>query len=442
MTDINWIGEIPQDWKLKRSKSLIISRDGGAWGEDEHNDETDTICIRIADFDYDKLTLKANNDYTKRNYNKSTISKLLLKKGDILVEKSGGGEKTPVGRTIMFDEDFEALFANFMDRLRVDENQVLPMFMEYLFVAMYQNDISRLYIKQTTGIQNLNLTELLDREYFPVPHMDEQAKIVDFLNCKCKNIDEILFDLNNQVEKLIKYRNSLIYNVTSKGIKKHLTYKEVDNEWYPEIPEHWRFMAMKRLTSILTCGVASTPEYVDEEDGVLFLSAQNIQNNKLDLSIKKYIPVSLHKALTKNRKPEKGDILQVRVGATIGKSAIVDIDEEFSVYVSLSHIRTNENMNNKFMNYIIGTDMFKEMASIDVDYAGSQGNLNVADLKEIKIPVPPIDEQIEIVNFLDDKCAKIDELIKDKQTQIEKMEKYKKSLIYEYVTGKKRVKGV
>ena len=442
MTDINWIGEIPQDWKLKRSKSLIIFRDGGAWGEDEHNDETDTICIRIADFDYDKLTLKENNDYTKRNYNKSTISKLLLKKGDILVEKSGGGEKTPVGRTIMFDEDFEALFANFMDRLRVDENQVLPMFMEYLFVAMYQNDISRLYIKQTTGIQNLNLTELLDREYFPVPHMDEQAKIIDFLNCKCKNIDEILFDLNNQVEKLIKYRNSLIYSVTSKGIKKHLTYKEVDNEWYPEIPEHWRFMAMKRLTSILTCGVASTPEYVDEEGGVLFLSAQNIQNNKLDLSIKKYIPVSLHKALTKNRKPEKGDILQVRVGATIGKSAIVDIDEEFSVYVSLSHIRTNENMNNKFMNYIIGTDMFKEMASIDVDYAGSQGNLNVADLKEIKIPVPPIDEQIEIVNFLDDKCAKIDELIKDKQTQIEKIEKYKKSLIYEYVTGKKRVKGV
>ena len=108
---IEWIGQVPENWSVYRLKNCILSRDAGAWGEEELGDDNDYICIRIADFDYSRMTIKKSDgyEYTKRNYKPETVKRLLLKKNDILIEKSGGGEKTPVGRTIIFDEDFPAL---------------------------------------------------------------------------------------------------------------------------------------------------------------------------------------------------------------------------------------------------------------------------------------------------------------------------------------------
>ena len=137
---IEWIGEIPADWNTYRMKSCISKRDSGAWGDEANGTDGDVICLRIADFDYSRFRFKdiPINEFTKRHYSKDTIKNLLLQKDDILIEKSGGGEKTPVGRTVIFDKDFPALYANFMDRLRCSDI-VIPVFMEYIFVSFYKN---------------------------------------------------------------------------------------------------------------------------------------------------------------------------------------------------------------------------------------------------------------------------------------------------------------
>lgn len=106
---VEWIGDIPEDWKVKTLKRAFSDRAGGAWGEEAKGDENDRICIRIADFDYSKLKIKTEIEFTKRNYNTDVIRRLELKQGDILVEKSGGGETTPVGRTILYDLPMNAL---------------------------------------------------------------------------------------------------------------------------------------------------------------------------------------------------------------------------------------------------------------------------------------------------------------------------------------------
>ena len=167
---IPWIGIMPEEWELHRLKSCISSRISGAWGNEATGDVGDTICLRIADFDYSRFVFKDTpvENLTKRNYDQNTINALLLKKGDILIEKSGGGEKTPVGRTVIFDKDYPALFANFMDRIRCSE-LVSSKWLQYVFITFYKNDFSRNYIKQTTGIQNLDLTSLLASERIPVP---------------------------------------------------------------------------------------------------------------------------------------------------------------------------------------------------------------------------------------------------------------------------------
>ena len=128
---VKWIGEIPEDWSVVRMKNCILIRNGGAWGEEKKNSDGDIICLRIADFDYSHLVIKDTTDLTIRNYDKKQIKKLRLIKGDILIEKSGGGDNTPVGRAVIFDKQYEALFANFMDRLRVKEC-IIPRYFLYL----------------------------------------------------------------------------------------------------------------------------------------------------------------------------------------------------------------------------------------------------------------------------------------------------------------------
>lgn len=213
---IEWIGEIPQEWNTITLKRVFSNRDGGAWGEEPQNNENDRICIRIADFDYPKMTIKHDIDYTVRNYTSDVINKLTLQRNDILIEKSGGGEQTPVGRTIIFNESFNALYANFMDRLRVRQN-ILPKFIQYLLVSFYQNGITYQYIKQTTGIQNLDLTNLLSKEYVVLPSLEEQQSITNYLDNKCSKIDNVIETKKCVIEKFTEYKKSLIYEcVTGK----------------------------------------------------------------------------------------------------------------------------------------------------------------------------------------------------------------------------------
>lgn len=215
-------------------------------------------------------------------------------------------------------------------------------------------------------------------------------------------------------------------------MKRYSEYKDSGVEWIGEIPSHWEVKKIKLLTDILSCGLASTPEYVDE--GIPFLSAQNVKNGKLDLSKYNNITPSLHRQLTKYKKVKKGDILQVRVGATIGNACIVYVDFDFSIYVSLTHIRCNSSMNNKFMKYILDSDLFKEIALLETFQGGGVGNLNVNVLEKIKLPVPDLNEQEKIANYLDKKTSQIETLISKKEEIIETLKSSRTKLISETVT--------
>jgi type I restriction enzyme S subunit len=198
---------IPEDWSRSRLKHLALGPKNGSWGREEGEDEFDAICVRVADFDWSRLTLKLD-DPTRRSFKKQQIKNLQLRHGDIVIEKSGGGEKTPVGRVVLFDEDVEAVTSNFVARIRPHEG-VWHRYFLYLLAAHYLSGYSHQFIKQNTGIQNLDDANLFSSEVW-VPDLPIQRAIADLLDRETARIDSLIEKTGATIERLKEYRSALI----------------------------------------------------------------------------------------------------------------------------------------------------------------------------------------------------------------------------------------
>lgn len=214
---VEWIGKIPDSWKVMRLKDAIESHFGGCWGE-EASEDGGILCIRIADFDFDRQTIKSSAS-TKRQYSTAQLEKGLLQDGDLILEKSGGGEKTSVGRIVVFEQKMfpsKAMFANFSECLRVKRELHNEKYCAYLLKALYCTKDMSCFYHQTTGIQNLDIAEYLSMNLC-FPSRNEQDFIVACLDKKLVEIDKLIALKQSKIEKLQEYKKSLIYEyVTGK----------------------------------------------------------------------------------------------------------------------------------------------------------------------------------------------------------------------------------
>ena len=168
----------------------------------------------------------------------------------------------------------------------------------------------------------------------------------------------------------------------------------------------WKAVKLEDVCELITCGVAKRPNYV--ETGVPFLSSKNVKNQSIVWDSYKFISPEDHEILTRHNKPKKGDVLYTRVGS-FGEAAIVDKDIEFSVFVSLTLIKTKDIILNKFLVYYLNSPMGKNLAKKNVSSSGV-GNLNVGAVRKFLIPLPSLKEQEHIVRKLDSAFAEIDKL--------------------------------
>lgn len=169
----------------------------------------------------------------------------------------------------------------------------------------------------------------------------------------------------------------------------------------------WEEIKMVDACEILTCGVASTPTYVDKQIGVPFLSAQNVRDGEVVLEKYSFISKEFHQKLTSKNKPSKGDILYSRVGAKYGEAGVVEHSFEFSVYVSVTLIRPKrELLNNYFLKNYLNSPRIKDLAKKSISSSGVP-NLNVNSVRDFLVPIPPLPEQQRIVAILDEAFAAI-----------------------------------
>ena len=426
---IEWIGEIPANWKNETIRALVLQRDGGAWGEEPDDEVSGTICLRIADFDYIKGRFKKCNEeeLTRRKYTESQRSRLALKKGDILIEKSGGGEKTPVGRAVYYSGEYgSVLYANFMERLRFDESKVNSEYIEYWLRAWYSCKSSPYYISQTTGIQNINLTLMLAKERIFYPALCLQNSIVSFLDGKCAEIDALTADIQEQIDALEQYKRSVITETVTKGLNPEAKMKDSGIEWVGEIPENWEIIRGKFILKYLQ-------KPVKEDDGVItcFRDGEvTLRSNRREDGF------TMSDKEIGYQGVDVGDLV---VHGMDGFAGAIGISDSRGKASPVLNVLDTEQDKRYIMYYL------RSMAYGDVFLAIATGirvrscDLRWNKLAELLYPIPPLEEQKAIVAYIDDTLAKTDEVIADKKLQIETLDNYKKSLIFEYVTGKKEV---
>ena len=247
---VEWIGKIPQNWEVKKIKNTQSDLVGGVWGNEPAENENDIYCIRVADFNYGQLTISTHN-LTVRNILLKEMDKRILKTDDLLIEKSGGGEKSPVGKMVMFNAEIsrQSVTSNFITKFTAKSDSCFPKYLLYCLCFFYHIGLTRKHIKQTTGIQNLDIDSYF-QEIIPLPSLVEQAQIVNFLDRKTEQIDELIRIKERRIELLQAQRTALINQVVTKGLDPNVEMKPSGVEWIGEMPRHWTLTRLKYVSSI------------------------------------------------------------------------------------------------------------------------------------------------------------------------------------------------
>jgi putative type I site-specific restriction-modification system, S subunit len=417
----------PAHWQIRRFKDIITSSRSGIWGDEEKGDANDIVCYRVADFDYSNLCLKFDN-ITYRNVLPEQANEKLLSKGDLLLEKSGGGEKMPVGRVVLVNSPLRAVCSNFIQALSVNKKQSAR-FVLYLFHSIYSNRINTLFFNQTTGIQNLKTAHYLAQEIFLPPYSEQEA-IAAYLDKECEKIGRKIELLERKADAYSRLRRSLINRAVTRGLEPNTPMKSTMIPWIGAIPAHW---SIKRGKSLFK----EVSRAVRPEDGVVTC----FRNGEVTLRTNRRIT-----GFTESEQEigyhgvRIGDLVIHQMDAFAGAIGISDSDGKCSPICIVCREINSSEVDLKYY-----CQLLRVMSHRGYIQALAKGirerttDFRYKTLASLHFPAPPIEEQKEIAAYLDEKCAKIDAILEKINTEVERLKELKRSLINEVVTGQRAI---
>ncbi|MDA3058005.1 restriction endonuclease subunit S [Campylobacter sp. VBCF_05 NA6] len=414
---IEWIGQIPQNWEVVRLKYILHERN-----ESNNPIKTDFILSLTNEKGVIPYSEKGNlGNVSKENisgYKLAYPNDLVLNSMNVVIGSVGisnyFGAISPVYYALYADKNADIKFYNYIFQTSVFQNSLKGL----------GNGI--LEIRMRIPMQNLN------NIFLPFPPLDEQRKISEFLDIKCGEIDDLRKGIKEKIANLKAYKSSLITKAVTGKLaisNEKLAMKDSGISWIGEIPQNWE------VTRIKYCGIARngltyTPQDLTDENGILVLRSSNIKNEKIDLNDNVYVSCKVNSGLM----VKNGDILICsRNGSKelVGKNAIIENNLKATFGAFMMLFRCD---NPKYMFYVLNSEIF-------ANYLGNFSTTTINQLTNsnfgnIKFPLPPLEEQKRISEFLDKKCKIIDDLIANLNRQNEVLSEYKKSLIYECVTGR------
>ncbi len=413
---VEWIGEIPEDWEVVRLKNIIFGiRTGVNPREHFTLGEGNNYYVTIKNFKDGKLLLNEKCDNIADDALDFVNARADLEKDDILFSSiSHEGhvfliEEKPTNWTIN-----ESVFS-----IRPNKNVILPKLLSYILPKNYV--FEELLMKQTGSTFKSIKQDHLENCLIVLPPKNEQDSIVHTVDRKVGEINRIWSKISREIITLEEYKKSVITEAVTQGLDKNAEMKDSGIEWIGEIPKHWQIQRLKFVMD-------------------------NLNHQR--------VPVDATK------RNQNSEVLYDYYGATgvidkidgytsVGRNILIGEDGANLIFRNLpliyiadgkywvnnhAHILHPKDGNLDFFAYQMET----------IDYSNyitgaAQPKLNLENLKKVNLVVPGKNEQEEIANYLDKKCGTIDEVMAIKQNQLSLLDEYKKSLIYEYVTGKREV---
>jgi type I restriction enzyme S subunit len=421
---IFWLGEVPNCWNIERLKNIkadipyaiVDGPFGSAISTEDYVDEG-TPLVRIVNLKQPGLTRDNIRFITAEHA--ETVKRSSVYLNDIIFAKTGA----TVGKCAINDLFDLAILSSSCVKISIDKKYNTKYFY-YLFCTNQFNEALRNACNGTTR-DTINLKPFGEIACC-VPSVKEQDSIVAFLDKSIIIIDKVMSNQKTQIEKLKQYKQSLITEVVTKGLNPDAEMKDSGVEWIGKIPSHWNIIRGKAVLENLSRKVEPEMEVITcFRDGEVTLR-KNRREEGFTFSDKEIGYQGIY----------PGDLVVHGMDGFAGAIGISDSKGKGSPIL----IVCNSKENKDFLMYYL-----RNLAYRDIFLALSTGiRVRSCDLRWNKLSVlpfviPPRKEQDEIIEYLNKKCAQIDNLIKLKQSKIAKLNEYKKSLIYEYVTGKKEV---
>lgn len=425
---IDWIGQIPEEWQISKIKftTQLNGRIGWQGLTSAEYKEEGPYLITGTDFQNGTINFETAVHIDERRW--SEASQIQVENGDLLITKDG-----TVGKVaIISGLDGKASLNSGVLRIQTIEE----IDKRFLYYVLLSDEFWMWFNFTNSGASTiLHLYQnVFDEFTFTFPQKNEQQKIANFLDKKTAQLDKAKRLLEKQIQKLKDYRASLIYETVTKGLDKTVPMKDSGIDWIGQVPEGWGVKAIKYIFDEI--GSGSTPKSDNEifyDGDINWIQSGDLYQTDTVTSVSKTISYQGFKSTSALKIYQQPFVALAMYGASVGNVAVSYIDACVNQAV-VAMLGSSEKVS--FGKYAIEASKSNLIFSAQ---GGTQPNISQNLIKNWSIPQPKNEEQEQVVDFLDKKTVQIDKLIQIKNEQIKNINKQRQTLIYDYVTGKRRV---
>ena len=419
---IEWIGEIPEGWEVSQLKYAT------RWKSEKGCPDAPVLSLYR---DFGVVPKDSRND----NHNVTSLDTSNYKVvdiGDLVINKMKAWQGS------MAVSDYRGIVSPAYHVCSITSNKVNKRYLHHLLRnPAYLPEYARLSTGMRIGQWDLGFDDFKNIPFL-IPPLDEQAKIADYLDNGCASLDVILDKTRSSIEEYKKLKQAVITQAVTKGVRGEREMKDSGNPWFGQIPTDWKLSRVGLHFSIILgkmlCNAPLNDTYTLEP---YYCAADVHFDGVADGERKKMWFSPIEKDLYR---VSVGDLLVVEGGAGAGGSAIVENQDSYTyIQNSIMIVRSKGNTDNRYLRYLL--EFLVKQGYIDVVCnKATIPHFTKDKLSCVPFCLCPTGEQKEIADYLDAKCAEIDKLIAKKEQLVKELENYKKSLIFEYVTGKKELR--
>ena len=424
-----------EDWKTDKFKNQIQYKSGYTWSKEQELKTQEPNSVRVLTVTNIQKDLDLSEELYLQGVSEKDKKEKAVSK-DWCIAVSSNGNRKRIGNAVFIKDDTDYLFASFLTAFKPKDNSdILP---DYFFRWLTSHNVQERITsvsEGTTGLGNLDIRYLRNIDIY-FPEKQEQSAIAAMLS----KVDETIASVQASIAAAERLKKSLMQNLLTGRMKPDGTLRKEDefyvDEKFGRVPLGWEVKKGIEITSKITKG--QSPKWQGFEyqnEGILFVTSENIRDGYIDVSDPKYLPLEFNNKI-KNSQLAKGDVLINIVGASIGRCAIFDLDVECAnTNQAVCVFRLNEENDSVFLSYYLQDNTTqKRLFRTQVETA--RANLSLGDFRKFKFVIPKKDEQIEIAA----KINQFNKIIIDKVNKIAVLERLKKSLMQNLLTGRVRVK--